>query len=614
MAASVAAVVVVLLGLAVLVAAFDGEEGVAPANVRVAGVDVSGLTAEEVRAAVQARTEELAREPIVITSPDKPGFGVSVPRSSLGVRYDVDAAVHEAVEQRGIVGRTMARLGVLGWREVPLTATLDEKRVDALVARATDQLNKPARNAAVRREGDAFVVSATAADGFGVDPVELERRIEALPEEPISVTLGPYPPAVDDADAQKALAVATTVVSRPVSVTQGPYGVQLSQETLRKAIRFTPAEGTLEVHLAPGVLAPELRPAFASRETDPKDAAFKITGERVTVTPAVQGVRLDLAAIGDAIAALPATESSVRADYERVRPQLTTAEARAQRITALVSEFTTPYNCCEPRVTNIQRAAQILDGTIIPAGATFSLNEALGQRTEERGFVAAPQIEGGRLEDSVGGGVSQVATTVYNAAFFAGLEIIEHQPHQFWISRYPQGREATVSWGGPELIFRNDWPAGVLLKVEAGEQSITVRMYSQPLGRRVETETGEPRDYTEPETITVSNPDLPAGTEVVAQSAGGQGFTVDYTRKVYVRDEVKRDETYSWTYSAQDAYVEVGSGAAPDAGTEAGTDGTTTDGTTTDGTTPAGTAPDGTATTDEAGAGTTPAAGPAPTG
>jgi hypothetical protein len=102
-------------------------------------------------------------------------------------------------------------------------------------------------------------------------------------------------------------------------------------------------------------------------------------------------------------------------------------------------------------VTNIQRGAEIIDGTIVGPGERFSLNDVLGRRTIERGFVEAPQIYAGRLEDAVGGGVSQIATTTYNAAFFAGVQIVTHQPHEFYISRYPMGREATVSWGGPEL-------------------------------------------------------------------------------------------------------------------------------------------------------------------
>ena len=121
-------------------------------------------------------------------------------------------------------------------------------------------------------------------------------------------------------------------------------------------------------------------------------------------------------------------------------------------------------------MTNIKRAATLLDGTIILPGKVFSLNGALGKRTEAKGFVSAPQIFNGRFEDAVGGGISQVATTLYNAAFFSGIKLVAHQAHQFYISRYPMGREATVSWGGPELIFRNDWPAAILMKLVCERQ------------------------------------------------------------------------------------------------------------------------------------------------
>jgi hypothetical protein len=120
------------------------------------------------------------------------------------------------------------------------------------------------------------------------------------------------------------------------------------------------------------------------------------------------------------------------------------------------------------------------------------------------------------------------------------------------------GREATVSWGGPELVFRNDWPAAILMKVSAGDTSVTVRFYSTKLGRRVETETGEPYAFRAPETITISNPSLPPGTTSVVQSAGASGFTVQYTRKVFRGADLVKDERYTVRYDAQNAIVEVG--------------------------------------------------------
>ena len=174
---------------------------------------------------------------------------------------------------------------------------------------------------------------------------------------------------------------------------------------------------------------------------------FVVDGSRVRVVPDAPGRKLD----ADRIALSLVTNLPARAHLARfltAQPRLTTEEAQKLRITELFSEFTTNYPCCAPRVTNIKRAATLLDGTIILPGKVFSLNGALGKRTKAKGFVSAPQIFNGRFEDAVGGGISQVATTLFNAAFFSGIKLVAHQPHQSNISRYPMGREATV-WGRP---------------------------------------------------------------------------------------------------------------------------------------------------------------------
>ncbi len=147
---------------------------------------------------------------------------------------------------------------------------------------------------------------------------------------------------------------------------------------------------------------------------------------------------------------------------------------------------------------------------------------------------------------------------MFNAAFFAGLQIETHTPHQFWISRYPKGREATLSFGGPELIFVNDWEAAILVSVSAGSNAVTVRFFSSKLGRRVETETGEPTDPVEPKSIETLDASLEPGERVVEQEMGGAGFTISYTRQVYEGDSVRRDERYTWRYSPANEYVKVG--------------------------------------------------------
>jgi vancomycin resistance protein YoaR len=206
------------------------------------------------------------------------------------------------------------------------------------------------------------------------------------------------------------------------------------------------------------------------------------------------------------------------------QPRIRDPEPKPPPANEVVARFTTRYPAGEPRVTNIRRAAELLDGTQLRPGATFSMNAALGERTLERGFVPAPSIVDDRFVDSVGGGISQVATALYNAAFFAGLDLVEHTPHSIYIDRYPLGREATISWGGPELVFRNDWPAPLRMHLRATDTELTVRFVSAGLGRRVETETSD------------------------RIASGGDGFTVEYTRRVYRYDELIVEERFRSRY------------------------------------------------------------------
>ncbi len=539
-----------------------------PDRVRIAGVDVSGLTPQEAERAVGFRVEQMSEDEIVLTSADGAGFRLQTTPRALGAAPRLKLAMEEAREPRGLVGRVLAGAGVASTREVELEYRLSRARVDGLIARLERALNRPAVDATARLVGGKIVVS-DGRDGFGVDPDLIIAQLHELPDH-IELRRGPLTPRIDLAEANRAKAQAERVLAGPTEVTFEGRGVEVPVAVKRQALRFEARPPRLLVRLSPGVIGGHLRPAFASRIQPARDADFRISGERVSVVPSQTGRRLAAREIALKMVRRPGA-GSVPARFAVEKPELTTEEARELKIKELIATFSTPYSCCPPRVSNIQRAAEILDGTIIPAGNLFSLNDALGQRTADSGFVAAPQIAAGKLEDAVGGGVSQVATTIYNTAFFAGMEIVDHTPHDFFISRYPAGREATVSWRTPELIFRNDWDAAVLVKVIAGSGSITVSFYSSRLGRRIETTTGERTSFTSPEEHVTTNPDLEPGTRSVEQSAGGGGFTVTYTRTVYAGGDVKRDEDYTWTYRPQNAFIEEGPPAEEGAEEEGGT-------------------------------------------
>lgn len=245
--------------------------------------------------------------------------------------------------------------------------------------------------------------------------------------------------------------------------------------------------------------------------TEQLDVSWRPRRADVQVRPSRPGTEVRQAAASAAIAA------AVRAGRHEARLPLRTLPARvstatARGVTSLIGTFTTPFVCCQPRVTNIRLIAEAIDGTVIAPGARFSLNGVAGERTRAKGYVPAPFIADGKLMDSVGGGVSQMSTTVFNAAYFAGLRLDAYMPHSFYISRYPPGREATLNYPDIDLAWTNDTDAPVLVRAATSATSVSVSLYGDNGGRRVRADAG-PRqptaggDFAITVTRTITHPD-----------------------------------------------------------------------------------------------------------
>ena len=146
-----------------------------------------------------------------------------------------------------------------------------------------------------------------------------------------------------------------------------------------------------------------------------------------------------------------------------------------------VSNYTTLYGGIANRIHNVELVAHLVDGTLIAPGATFSFNQTTGDRNAAKGFLEAPVIVNGELTTGLGGGVCQVSTTVFNAAFEAGLKIVERTNHALYISHYPQGRDATVDYPAVDLKFVNDTGNWLLLRTFVSSSSLTVGLYGTPV-------------------------------------------------------------------------------------------------------------------------------------
>jgi vancomycin resistance protein YoaR len=222
-----------------------------------------------------------------------------------------------------------------------------------------------------------------------------------------------------------------------------------------------------------------------------------------------------------------------------------------------MSSYKTYYSGTSDRITNLQLGVRELDGTLVPPGGTFSLNQAIGERTVERGFRLAPVIIGNEYAEEIGGGTSQVATTVFNAAWEAGLRISERHPHSLYISRYQLGRDATVYWPSLDLKFVNDTKKWVLVKGFAEGDGISVAIYGSET-RRIES-SATPLVTTGPVPIKrVEDPALVKGKQVV-EAEGSAPSRTTATRAIYTVDgKLIREETWTTSYEGEDRIVRVG--------------------------------------------------------
>jgi len=307
------------------------------------------------------------------------------------------------------------------------------------------------------------------------------------------------------------------------------------------------------------IVAPKLG---ASVGTPARDAKFKTSKGTVTIVPSQNGVGADLALLAKDITATLKDSSdparTVEIKTTVTEPKLTTERARSMGITQRISTFTTTYDGSNaPRTSNIHTLGDALDGKLVAPGATFSFNGAVGERTAAKGYQEAPAIVKGKLVPQLGGGICQVGTTVFNAAFFAGVPIVDRENHSFYISHYPKGRDATVSWGGPDLKWKNDTKNWVMVSVSYTNDSITIALYGTDPGYHVEYTTSPFTSETPFPVEKVKDPTLAAGKKVVTDK-GITGRKCVVERVVTKDGQVVRKDTFTSDYKPKAEVVRIG--------------------------------------------------------
>ncbi|MFG3440993.1 VanW family protein [Nonomuraea sp. NPDC047897] len=472
-AAAAAILAVLLLAYGMPTLALAGE---VPPGTDAGGVDISGLSPEAARARLE---EEFGRPgPLKV---EAAGRTVTMKPKDLGMTLDAGATVARAMD--GHTTPAGIARSLFGTRTVPPAVEVDGDLLGRRIAALAKKIDREPREGAIAYRGLEPQVTLPRA-GRALDRAAAAQAIrEAFLARRDKVTLPvrTTPPSVPAAKVREiAAATARTAVAAPLTLTAGDERASLSRTQLASRLRFVPdGRGGMRPAFDASTLADDLRDDLVAEEQRPRNAAFRIAQGKPQVVPSRAGRDIDPDGLAKAVAtALGSGERAVTVPVVQAQPDLTTAKAKRLGVRQKVGSYTTHHPCCAPRVTNIHRIADIVDGHLVMPGETFSLNGLVGRRDRARGFVEAPMIMNGRFVNDVGGGVSQFATTMFNAVFFGGFEDVQHTPHQYYISRYPAGRESTVSFPQPDFRWRNDSRHGVLIKTSYTDTSITVDFWS----------------------------------------------------------------------------------------------------------------------------------------
>lgn len=549
---------------------FAGSEDRIPAGVSVLGVQLSGLTPSEAEGKLEGLAARLASVPVVFAAG---GERFAVRPKELDVRVDWAAVVAEARSAGDgalpFRGLKRLRLRLFGFELEP-HFDVYEAGLDFRLAEMARVVDRPAREAAIELDGLTPRI-VPAQSGRELD-TEAARSIVVAAlagfdrSGPVLLPVRSGRPDVTAAALQPALADVRTALSAPVRLAYGETRWRIRPERLVQFL-ILPANGSTELRIGGPAAELYFEGLAEAFKREPKDARFAVAGDgSVGVIPGVDGRELDVTGTTEALLAAATSADQRVADVvvSSVEPRLTTEKALAMRIETTLSAFQTPYAGTADRIHNLQLAVSLIDGTLVPPGKEFSLNKTVGPRTRERGFRVAPVIVGSEYDEDVGGGVSQVATTVFNAAWEAGLNITERNPHALYISRYPAGRDATVNYPTLDLRFRNDTDGWLLLKGAYDDTGISVTILGPVTGRRVVSKAGPLRETWKPKLEKVLDPTLPKGEKVV-EDEGEHGRAIVVTRAVYEGDELLYRETWSTRYRSEPRIVRVGTKPRPGA-------------------------------------------------
>lgn len=519
-----------------------------PRGTTVAGVEIGGLSAADAVDRLETDLGGITTAPVPLTAGEA---ATTLDPVAAGLTFDAQATVDDLTTFTLVPGRLLTQIS--GGDAVEPVTVVDEAKLSAATEVLVADLAVPATSGTVSFV-DAQAAQTPAVDGTAVVAEDAAETITAgwlSAARPLELATTPVEPEITQEATDAAFAQAERVAAAPVSVTVADQVAEIPVDFLTAAATFTPTEGELVLTFDGAALVQDVVDRTTDLLADSADASFVFVDGAPQIQPGTPGTTLDPVALAAAVqAAALADTRSASVELVASDPAQSSAALEALGVTTQVAEFSTPLTNEPDRTENLRIAAERVTGVLVKPGETFSLTEAIGPFTKANGYKEAHVIVNGLSVDGVGGGLSQMSTTTYNAGFFAGMVDVEHQPHSYWFARYPEGREATLYEGQIDMKWRNDSPYGVLLQSWIADGRVHVAVWSTPY-YTVETTTSPRSSVVSPTT------EHRTSASCVPQSMGGSGFSVSVWRKVTVTatGEETVNETNTWRYRPQNAVV-----------------------------------------------------------
>jgi len=577
------AVLAVLLLVAALLWFFQRGE-ILP-NTTVAGVDVGGLRPDEATQALREVAD--ARNEDVVTFTFE-GDEFTITPADVGFEVDLEQTVERAATRgrEGLPGDLVERARSLrSSRAYPLAERHDGDLVAARVQDIAEAVDREEFAGSVGADPDTLEVTVRHSRGGAtvlVDDLtdELTRAmLEAGPDE-LELPVETTPQPVSDADVDRVAEQVEGAVAAPLALRAADTSLTLEPATIARLIEVveqsTDGATSLAIEVTPERIDEVLGDTVRRFDVDPVEPRFVVdrapssrfdaagsTTFRPYESPASieggsDGSRFDPEAAATQLGTLFADNvREADLDVEVVEPEIPADEAEELRPTHVIGTFTTYYTAGQGRNRNIQRLADVIDGAVVLPGEQFSINDISGERRCDKGYVEAGTIVQGELVDTCGGGVSQFGTTTFNAAFFAGVQLDQWKAHSWYISRYPMGREATLSYPVLDVRFTNTTSGAIVVRASYTSTSVTVTLYGRPDATAVSARHGSPFNQVAPSSSTRTNNDLACGSQREVQGQTG-GFTVEVVRTVDRTDGSTDQQTIRTVYSPQNRIVERG--------------------------------------------------------